>query len=696
MNEVSNVVLKSMHQGKSPGNDGLTLGIYTLAWKFIKKPLLKSLQESVKIGELSAPQKQSVIRLIEKKDKDPALIKNWRPISLLNVDAKILAKLLADRLKSVLGDLIGPEQNAYVEGRNIHDGIRLIEQVIEYAEKRKDKAAVLAIDFKKAFDSISHEYLWRVLEKMGFGPHLIHMIQTLYRNPESAIINNGKTSKYFKLGRACRQGDPIAPYLFIIALEPLVLKIKSTLSGYALPGGNAKESGLADDLTCFPINEREVKELFKIIQKFTEVSGLEVNKDKSEMLLIGEWNMEEIRPLGFEFVNTLKITGVHFGKFEHKSKVDKLNFDTMIRKMENNFQKWKCRILSVLGRITVAKSQGLGTLQFLANAIVIPEDYKKKASKPIYNFAWNGPIPKIRKLKAARKWEEGGVKMPIVEDLIAAASMHWFKRAESSEAIWAKTIKYELTHLGGFEAANNNIDLKHGDNDILSEHTRYILMNWINLSMAKENFIAHNKSLIWYNKLFMANILHKKKFKKSTLSPIPLFRKLGIKYLEDFFDCDGRIIQAEEAIRRGLPKAARYEWERIARAIKNSKADTSLVRGKYRRFDLVNMENDQTEQVTFRIGDTLLSSHEITQSRVLSLVATKRDAGTNNFEKNVNEKFNFSEDDWKKVYRQVKKHSIATYKCSFLIKFFNKAVGTNTEFIRVGHTKTTKCSYCNN
>ena len=69
MNEVSNVVLKSMHQGKSPGNDGLTLGIYTLAWKFIKKPLLKSLQESVKIGELSAPQKQSVIRLIEKKIK---------------------------------------------------------------------------------------------------------------------------------------------------------------------------------------------------------------------------------------------------------------------------------------------------------------------------------------------------------------------------------------------------------------------------------------------------------------------------------------------------------------------------------------------------------------------------------------------------------------------------------------------------
>ena len=102
MNEVSNVVLKSMHQGKSPGNDGLTLGIYVLAWKYIKKFVLKSFKESMRIGELSAPQKQSVIRLIEKRDKDTSYIKNWRPISLLNVDTKILAKLLADRLKTVL------------------------------------------------------------------------------------------------------------------------------------------------------------------------------------------------------------------------------------------------------------------------------------------------------------------------------------------------------------------------------------------------------------------------------------------------------------------------------------------------------------------------------------------------------------------------------------------------------------------
>ena len=157
--EFYNVVHKTMHQGKSPGNDGLTVGYYQLAWKYIKDFLFKSIQEGLHKGQLTTSQRQSVIRLIEKQGKDRLFLKNWRPISLLNVDTKILAKALADRLKKVLNKLIDIEQNAYVEGRNIHDGIRTIDQVIDYASKRGEKAAVLAIDFQKALDSIEHDYI---------------------------------------------------------------------------------------------------------------------------------------------------------------------------------------------------------------------------------------------------------------------------------------------------------------------------------------------------------------------------------------------------------------------------------------------------------------------------------------------------------------------------------------------------------
>ena len=90
--------------------------------------------------------------------------------------------------------------------------------------------------------------------------------------------------------------------------------------------------------------------------------------------------------------------------------------------------------------------------------------------------------------------------------------MHWLKRIENSNTIWAKTVKYELRHLGSIEAANNFTDLGHAHNDILSAHTRYILENWINLSRAKEHTEAPNLTTIWYNKWFTANTLVKKKF----------------------------------------------------------------------------------------------------------------------------------------------------------------------------------------
>ena len=362
----------------------------------------------------------------------------------------------------------------------------------------------------------------------------------------------------------------------------------------------------------------------------------------------------------------------------------------MVRGIENNFQKWKCRILSVLGRVTVVKSEDLSRLQFLANATVIPKEYAKKVEKPICRFLWNGPIPKIAKIKAAKKWEDGGIKLPFVEDIIGAASMHWLKRIENSDAIWANTIKYELKHLGTIEAANNNTDLGHAHNNILSEHTKYILENWINLAKAKEQTVAHNLTTIWYNKWFTANTLEKRKFIKKTLSPENLL-KYGIRHLEDFFDCDGRLLQADEAIARGLPKIARYEWDKVARSIKKSKLDTTLVRGKYKQFVL---NENLPNKVTFRLGEVTLEGNQITQSKVLAVVAKHREAPKTTFVTKVNERFSLDDLQWKKVYRQIKNHSIATYKRSFIVKYLNKIARTNTEFVRVGHTETSKCTYC--
>ena len=147
-----------MSDGKSPGNDGLTVEFYKFFWEDIKSILFDSLRYSRNVGELSTSQRQSIIKLIEKRDKDKRYIQIWRPISLLNVDTKIISKCIASRLIPVLPTVISSDQTAYVKGRYIGESIRLISDFLESTTKYNIPGYVLTVDLEKAFDSIDHTF----------------------------------------------------------------------------------------------------------------------------------------------------------------------------------------------------------------------------------------------------------------------------------------------------------------------------------------------------------------------------------------------------------------------------------------------------------------------------------------------------------------------------------------------------------
>ena len=128
-----------MPNNKSPGNDGLTKEFYKTFLEEIKIPLCNSITKSYQTGELSISKKQALTKLIEKKDKDKKLIKNWRPISLLNVDIKLISKVLAERLKKVLPSLISKSQTAYVKRKFICEGGRIISDILEISDNLKIK-----------------------------------------------------------------------------------------------------------------------------------------------------------------------------------------------------------------------------------------------------------------------------------------------------------------------------------------------------------------------------------------------------------------------------------------------------------------------------------------------------------------------------------------------------------------------------
>ena len=242
-------------------------------------------------------------------------MKNWRQLSPVNVDAKLASKTLAKRLEKVLPDVIHFNQNAFVEGRIIFYAIRTIDDVIEYARYKDIPGILVAINFEKAFDSLNLNFLLRVLHAFNFGPSFIPWIRVLYYKASSCVMNNGLTTGPFALSRGVRQGDPLSPYLFIIALETLAIKIRDDgIKGIKIRDEPVKLSLFADDMTCFIKGSSSYTNLFVTLKTFGECSALKINNKKTEALALANssslWEGYSDMP---NLCNPFKNSGIYFG-----------------------------------------------------------------------------------------------------------------------------------------------------------------------------------------------------------------------------------------------------------------------------------------------------------------------------------------------------------------------------------------------
>ena len=160
-------------------------------WVDIGNEVLKSLNEAFYTGELSTTQKQGIITLLPKNNKPREFIQNWSPITLLNGEYKLLAGVLAARIKKVLPKIITDDQKGFIKDRYIGENIRTIFDSTQYAKIRKLMGMLLLIDFEKAFDSLEWDFLLMVLKAYNFGFDFVSWFSLLYANSNSCVINNG-------------------------------------------------------------------------------------------------------------------------------------------------------------------------------------------------------------------------------------------------------------------------------------------------------------------------------------------------------------------------------------------------------------------------------------------------------------------------------------------------------------------------
>ena len=188
---------------------------------------MRAIHRSKEMNSLSVTQKIGIVQIIPKADKDLRLLTNWRPLTLLNTFYKIISGVLANRLKTVLDHLIGPEQKGYVPGRFIGEVTRTTYDIFQYAKEKNLPGMILLIDFEKAFDSVSFKMIDSTLEMFGFGQYYREWITILLKDFKACINTSGNISKRFPVERGCRQGDPISGYLFILCIEFLAIALKS-------------------------------------------------------------------------------------------------------------------------------------------------------------------------------------------------------------------------------------------------------------------------------------------------------------------------------------------------------------------------------------------------------------------------------------------------------------------------------------
>lgn len=255
------------------------------------------------------------------------------------------------------------------------------------------------------------------MEWFGFGPVFIDMVDLIFNQIETSVVNAGSTSCYFKPERSIRQGCCVSPYIYILVVEVMATYIrqKEEIQGLSLGESTIKISQFADDSTCFLNHPDSLPHLLSFLRVFSTWSGLVINKSKSMILFPNDNVVDSDTLEGIPVVSRVKILGVWFT--QHSSSADhyQLNFKPQLLKIKGVCNSWNMRSLSIKGKVTIVNSLLVSLLQYQISATYTPPQVFKEYKKLITDFIWNGRKPKIAYSTLILPVAQGGLHLMDLE-----------------------------------------------------------------------------------------------------------------------------------------------------------------------------------------------------------------------------------------------------------------------------------------
>ena len=494
--------MKRMNNNKTPGEDGIPIDFYKVFWTKLKNIFYSMVLSTYERKMLHTTARQGILNLIPKANKDTRYVKNLRPITLLNVDYKLIEKAIADKMIPALKHIIHPDQRGFMKDRRISVNIRKMLDIMHLAEKEDIEAVIMSLDFVKCFDKCSFQILHGSLKFFDFGNIVQEWTKILYDSFTVKIQNNGRFSKMIDIRKGVHQGGCCSSIYFLVIAEILALSLRSNekIDGITFKEIRNLLNQFADDMDIFSLcNQKSLEAIREELDWFNKQSGFTVSYDKTTLYRIGSLRHSDAEMYNIsEFAWSNKDISVLGVTISHEDIVQK-NYNDIIKKARQTLFSWKNRGLSLIGKVQVINT--LVASLFVYKMMVlptIPKNIVRTMDNIFREFLWSGKKAKIAYPILQNPKDQGGLNL-----------VHLTKKDYALKATWPIILKSEpeysqlVYHMNRLDAIDEDIwrcNLRPEDVDKIGVRDKFwedVLKGWGMFNCYKNKRIENQ--ILWYN-----------------------------------------------------------------------------------------------------------------------------------------------------------------------------------------------------
>jgi len=389
---------------KSPGPDGVTFSFIKKHWGMLEKDVMGAIKHFHSEGKIPKGCNASFITMIPKSE-NPQSLEEYRPISLVGCLYNILTKVLSRRIKKVIEKVIDGSQSAFLSSRGLLDSVLVVNEVMDDLKRRRKSGVIVKLDFEKAYDSVSWEFLFYMMRRLGFCGKWIQWIRACLESATISVLVKGSPTKEFKPSRGLRQGDSIAPFLFLIVAQGLAGLVKQATRKNLFKGLKVRDKKVevnllqfADDtLFVCESNVQNITCIKAMLRCFELSSSLRVNFHKSKIGAIGvdKYEVKTYSDILHCSIMEIPFTYLSLPIGGNQSRCS--FWEPVLAKIRKKLSVWKGRNLSFAGRVCLIKSVINAIPLFFLSFFKVPVGVCKEITNLQRKFLWG--------------WEQKGGKL---------------------------------------------------------------------------------------------------------------------------------------------------------------------------------------------------------------------------------------------------------------------------------------------